>query len=74
MNDFQFKKNIGVQALAEASKPFKTVKPVPEEPNRSKHVSAYLTDDEYLTLQTKLDGRPASSVVRKLILTYIGHE
>jgi hypothetical protein len=74
MNEFQFKKNIGVQALAETNRSVKVIKPLLEEPNRSKHVSAYLTDEEYKTLQTKLDGRPASSVVRKLILTYIDHE
>lgn len=67
---FEFKRNAGVQALVQGRK---TVTPDTAGPVRSKHISAYLTEAEYTVLQSKLDGRPASSIVRKLILTYIGH-
>ncbi len=69
---FTFKKNEGVKALSQDKKVGRPA--VQPKEVRNKHVSAYLTDDEYNRLVTKLDGRPTSSMVRKLILKYIEDE
>ena len=38
---------------------------------RNKQVSAYLAQSEWEALERKLDGRPASTVLRSLIMNYI---
>jgi len=49
-------------------------KPESSEGARSVQISGYLTEGENERFKEKLDGRPASAVVRKLILDYIDHE
>ena len=79
---FSFKKNEDVHALPEAvsaaAKPTpnrgKPGRPRDDEAGiRERQVSAYLTAEEFEKLNGKLDGRPASTVVRRLILDYINH-
>ena len=48
-------------------------KPDSAEGARKVQVSGYLTDTENEKFKAKLDGRPASAVVRNLILEYIDH-
>jgi hypothetical protein len=82
---FSFKKNSDVSALPHAvpEEP-KTSAPKPKKPKakvgrkpaadvgvRQKQVSAYLAESEWQELEAKLDGRPASTVLRKLILDYM---
>ena len=67
MSEFQFKKNTHEAALQE--------KPKPGRPRvggevRQKPVSCYLTKSEYEKFTNKLDGRPASSILRQLILQF----
>ena len=80
---FSFKKNTDVSALPEA-KPEPVVpkqikktgkakpgrKPESDEGARKKQVSGYLTEGEFEKFEKQLDGRPASAIVRKLILDY----
>jgi hypothetical protein len=77
---FSFKKNTDVEALPHAvpearkqkstSKPGR--KPTSEAGVRQKQVSAYLAMPEWEEFEKKLDGRPASTVLRNLILDYLG--
>jgi hypothetical protein len=82
---FAFRKNAEAPILAEAA-PAPRPAPVAvppkgegkrgrprekEEGAREKQVSAYLTPEEYAQLSRKLDGRPASAILRRLILDYI---
>jgi len=80
MAAFSFKKNTDVEALphavppaapkpAAASRPGR--KPASEAGLRQKQVSAYLAQSEWEALERKLDGRPASTVLRNLILDYL---
>ena len=71
MIDFEFSKNTSITALVE---PKKIGRPFSEEPPRNKHVSAYLSDEEYQCFIDRLDGRPASSVVRRLILDHMSDD
>lgn len=84
---FSFKKNTDISALPDAkpepitpklSKPKAKGKPgrKPEsvEGARKTQVAGYLTETEMEKLKSKLDGRPASAVVRNLILDYINHD
>lgn len=82
LTPFSFKKNEGVHALPEtasASVRSSTSRGKPGRPRddeggiRERQVSAYLTAEESEKLNAKLDGRPASTVVRRLILDYINH-
>lgn len=75
---FSFKKNTDVEALPHAVP--KTPKPAAAKPGRKptseagvrqKQVSAYLAQPEWEELERKLDGRPASTVLRNLILDYL---
>lgn len=76
---FSFKKNTDVEALPHAvpapinlkkgSKPGR--KPTSEAGTLQKQVSAYLAIAEWENFENKLDGRPASTVLRRLILDYI---
>lgn len=78
---FSFKKNTDIEALphavpasekrAEPLKPGR--KPTSEVGVRQKQVSAYLAYPEWEELERKLDGRPASTVLRNLILDYLKH-
>ena len=83
---FSFKRNTDISALPDAKpaplapkaaaiepkgKPGR--KPESEAGARKKQIAAYLTDAEMDRLNAKLDGRPASAVVRNLILDYINH-
>jgi hypothetical protein len=80
---FTFKKNEGVHALPDAAIPSekkaaagrgKPGRPRDDEGGiRERQVSAYLTTEESEKFNAKLDGRPASTVVRRLILDYINH-
>ncbi len=84
---FSFKKNDNISALPEAKpetatpeKPKATKqkgrpgrKPASAEGARKVQISGYLTDSENEKFKAKLDGRPASAVVRNLILEYIDH-
>ena len=82
-NTFSFKRNTDVSALPQAKD---EISPIPKSKGkpgrksesdagaRKKQVSAYLTDEEWEKFSIKLDGRPASLIVRKLILNYIDHE
>ena len=78
---FSFKKNTDVEALPHAApekpKP-KAAAKVGRKPSsdagvRQKQVSAYLAKSEWEELERKLDGRPASTVLRNLILDYLKH-
>lgn len=79
---FSFKKNTDVEALPHAvpAKPMPVKKapkakagrkPTAEVGVRQKQVSAYLAESEWAELEKKLDGRPASTVLRKLLLDYM---
>ena len=78
---FSFKKNTDVEALPHAvpeevkatsqGKPGR--KPASDAGVRQKQVSAYLAQSEWEELESKLDGRPASTVLRNLILDYLKH-
>jgi len=78
---FSFKKNTEVNALPDAKpkavaapKPVKVKKkaaPKPQKEQKTRAISAYLTDEEYEAFSRKLDGRVASATVRSLILKYI---
>lgn len=80
-NPFPFKKNTDVEALPHAV--VKTChndssvkskagrKPSSEVGVRQKQVSAYLAQSEWEIFERTLDGRPASAVLRKLIMDYI---
>jgi hypothetical protein len=78
---FSFKKNTDLEALPHAvpaaekrSEPLKPGrKPTSEAGVRQKQVSAYLAYPEWEELERKLDGRPASTVLRNLILDYLKH-
>ncbi len=80
-NSFSFKKNTDVEALphdvAETrpnSSPVKSKagrKPSSEAGIRKKQVSAYLAQSEWEVFERKLDGRPASTVLRNLIMDYV---
>jgi hypothetical protein len=83
-SNFSFKKNNDVFALPDAKpaavntpkeikkgKPGR--KPDPEIGARPKQIAGYLTEKEWKKFKVKLDGRPASSVVRNLIINYIDH-
>jgi hypothetical protein len=82
---FAFKKHADAPILADAA-PAPRLAPVAAPPKgegkrgrprekeegvREKQVSAYLTPEEYAQLSRKLDGRPASAILRRLILDYI---
>ena len=49
----------------------KKVVPKPQKKQKTRAISAYLTDEEYEAFSKKLDGRVASATVRSLILKYI---
>ena len=73
---FSFKKNTGVEALPhpspvpqQKSKPGR--KPSPEVGVRQRQVSAYLAQKEWAKFESRLQGRPASAVLRNLILNFI---
>ena len=78
---FSFKKNTGVNALPDAKpkevatpklmKAKKKVAPKPQKKQKTRAISAYLTDEEYEAFSKKLDGRVASATIRNLILKYI---
>lgn len=78
---FSFKKNTDVEALPhavpETAKPKPAAKPGRKPSSdagvRQKQVSAYLAQPEWEELERKLDGRPASTVLRNLILDYLKH-
>lgn len=78
---FPFKKNKNVNVLKEQKeidenkdqKKQAVGRPRKQAEVRKKHIGCYLTEEESLQLQSKLDGRPASSVVRSLILDYINN-
>jgi hypothetical protein len=81
---FSFRKNDGVQALPEAVPPVapasvserggKRGRPRDDDAaTRERQVTAYLTAEEYEKLSARLDGRPASTVIRRLVLDYINH-
>jgi hypothetical protein len=78
---FSFKKNTDIEALPHAvPEPLKRLealkpgrKPTSEAGVRQKQVSAYLAYPEWEELERKLDGRPASTVLRNLILDYLKH-
>lgn len=83
-SNFSFKRNSDISALPDAKpkeeptkreKPKASVgrKPDSEDGARKMQVAGYLTDIEMEQFKTKLDGRPTSAVVRKLILDYINH-
>ena len=72
---FSFKKNDGVHALPEAVPP-ETPSVAVRAPSRregrpkARQVSCYLTEEEYVALVKKLDGRPLSASVRNLVLQF----
>ena len=79
---FSFKKNTDVNALPDAKpkevepkaapvKAKKKAAPKPPKKQKTRAISAYLTDEEYEAFSKKLDGRVASATVRSLILKYI---
>lgn len=72
MSEFKFKKNTNTKALQE-KKPSnsKAGRPRGQEEKRTKHVGCYLTAGEFEQLRSRLDGRPASTVVRNLVLEYL---
>ena len=49
----------------------KKAAPKPPKKQKTRAISAYLTDEEYEAFSKKLDGRVASATVRSLILKYI---
>lgn len=78
VSTFSFKKNEGVHALPEAVPPELPATAVrgpvkrTEKP-KERQVSCYLTEEEYASLLTKLDGRPISASVRNLVLQFINN-
>ena len=75
---FSFKKNTDLEALPHAVPPPDQTttsrpgrKPASESGVRQKQVSAYLAQPEWEALERRLDGRPASAVLRNLILDYL---
>lgn len=79
MASFSFKKNTDVEALPHAAPTASKSatpsragrKPASDAGVRQKQVSAYLAQSEWEELERKLDGRPASMVLRNLILDYL---
>lgn len=72
MESFKFKKNSNTKALQEKKDDTKKIgRPRGQEEKRTKHLGCYLTEQEYESLKAKLDGRPASTVVRELVLRYL---
>lgn len=78
---FSFKKNTDVNALPDAKpkevepktapvKAKKKAAPKPPKKQKTRAISAYLTDEEYEAFSKKLDGRVASATVRSLIIKY----
>lgn len=76
MSDFKFSQNKNPQVLKDtaennAKKKKGAGRPLQQKEVRSKQVGCYLTEDEFNTLKAKLDGRPASTAIRNLVLDFI---
>lgn len=74
MSQFTFEKSSNRQpVLKEAPKARSTKlgRPQEQEEPRNKSINCYLTESEYKKLNTKLDGRTRSTVMRQLILDYL---
>jgi len=73
MTDFKFSQNKETKALTSSemkSKKKGAGRPLAQESPRDKQVGCYLTQEEFKTFKDMLDGRPASTLIRKLILEF----
>ena len=71
MTEFKFSQNKETKALdSSAPKKKGAGRPLAQEKPRNKQVGCYLTQEEFEIFKTKLDGRPASTLIRKLILEF----
>ena len=74
MTEFKFSQNKETKALTspvvKSKKKKGAGRPLAQESPRDKQVGCYLTQEEFEIFKTRLDGRPASALIRKLILEF----